>query len=122
MNTSENREMKSALFFLGYFKQGDDMANFLKQSGGDVAAALQRHAEAMDEAARLLRALHEAIAGHDVTIEADTHVIEVHGPAPLIDRLIAAGVLDDHDFDEDEDVDDEPDQQEVEENDAAGGA
>jgi hypothetical protein len=111
---------KVAELHLPYFKRGDDMRACL-DSAENVADALEAHACHMDVAATMLRTLKDAIAGHDVTISADTHLIAVAGPVALIDDLIKKELLIEDQWDEegnddeedDDDDDEEEDQEEV---------
>lgn len=84
--------MKSAELRLPYYKQGDDLAHWLEKLE-DPVASLRAHAEQMDAAASVLRQASNAIAGHQVEVHADTHVIQISGPDELIDRLVESGVL-----------------------------
>ncbi len=76
----------TATFTLPYYKQGDDLRFHLEQSA-DVGDALERHASDMDAAARKIRELRESLAGRDVQIEADTHMILIHADEDVIDLL-----------------------------------
>ncbi len=81
--------MKYADIQLPYFKQGDDLGHHLSKNS-NVEEALEAHAQQLEYAAELLRKIKEMIAGQGVTIEADTHMIQVSGPDEIIDALIDA--------------------------------
>ncbi|KYF68697.1 hypothetical protein [Sorangium cellulosum] len=97
--------MKWAELHLPYFKQGDDLAHWLRKTRQPVAA-LEAHAEQLDWSAARLRQVKEAIVGQKVQIDADTHVICISGPDGLIDGMVRSGLLE---FTSDDDADDEPD-------------
>lgn len=98
--------MTTAEFTLPYFKQGDDLSFHLEQSA-DVGEALERHAESMDAAAKKLRELKEALAGRNVEIDPDTHMIFIHADEDVIGLLVERGLVEVW-LDEDEDDDDTP--------------
>jgi hypothetical protein len=80
--------MKHAEIQLPYFKQGDDLSHHLKQAS-TVDEALELHAQQLEHGANVLRTIRAAVRGHDIQIEADTHMIQVSGPDEVIDSLIA---------------------------------
>ena len=85
--------MKWGELHLPYFKRGDDLAHWLSKTGSPLKA-LEAHARQMDNAAALLRSLAIAVAGHEIEIEADTHMVRVGGHNDIIDALIEAQILD----------------------------
>jgi hypothetical protein len=109
---------KVAELHLPYYKQGDDMSRYLGATA-TVAEALEEHARHMDVAATMLRTLKDAIAGHDVTISADTHLIAVAGPVALIDQLIEEELLveDQWDPEADDEDDDDLDEEDLDDDD-----
>ena len=66
--------MKQAQIELSYYKQGDDLASFLRD---DPAAAMLARAEMLRAAARILEGVAEYVIAADETVEihADTHFI-----------------------------------------------
>lgn len=74
---------------LGYFKQGDDLAHCLKETK-TPEAAFKQHAEIMRSVAKHLDKIADIIAGHKVTVEADTHMIGICCDKKLADALIKA--------------------------------
>lgn len=101
--------MKYADVHLPYFKQGDDLSHHLSKCS-NVEEALEAHAQQLEYAATLLRKIKEMVAGQGVSVDADTHMIQVSGPDEIIDALIdakyASRQYDEEDeYDEDEDGD-----------------
>jgi hypothetical protein len=78
---------------LGYFKQGDDLAHCLKEAK-TPEAAFKLHAEIMRSVAEHLDKVANMIAGHKVTVDADTHMIQVCCDKKLADALIKAELAD----------------------------
>ena len=72
---------------LPYHLQGDDFAKYLAKTG-NVAEALEVHACQMDLAAAMLRSIKEAVAGHEVSIEANGDRVLMTGPVDVIHDLI----------------------------------
>ncbi len=105
--------MKYADVHLPYFKQGDDLRHHLSQCA-TVEEALEAHAQQLEYAAELLRKVRQMIAGQGVTIDADTHMIQVSGPDQIIEALIDAKYASRQWDEEDEDDDDEDDGDEQE--------
>jgi hypothetical protein len=105
--------MKTAEIRLPYFKQGDDLQHHLSQCA-TVEEALEAHAENLEQAAQILRKVKAAIAGQDVSFNADTHLIQVCGPDALIESLIAAELAYAPDEDEEYDEDDPDGSEEAE--------
>lgn len=81
--------MKAADIHLPYFKQGDDLGHHLSHSP-TVEAAIEAHAEQLEYAAQILRSIKDIIAGAEVDIQADTHMIIIEGPDEIIDALVDA--------------------------------
>ena len=109
--------MKQAIIDLPYFKQGDDLRNFLKPETSNEQA-LENHAQMLDEAATILRSVKNYIAGRDdVEFDAYTHRISILAPDELIDQLVADGLANIEEFDDDEEEFDDEDE-EFEEEDA----
>lgn len=109
------KTLLSAEISLPYHKQGDDLGQYLR-GNSSILKALEAHARNMDFAAKMLRDIKEMIADSvsEVRIDADTHVIEISGPPPVIEKLITAKLaykvddeFDDEDFDDDEEWEDE---------------
>lgn len=96
--------MKWAELHLPYFKQGDDLAHWLKKTRNPVKA-LEAHAEQLDEAAALLRRVKDAIAGEQVKIDADAHMIGISGSDKLIDSMVNSELLE---LMPEDDLDEEP--------------
>jgi hypothetical protein len=105
--------VKYADIHLPYFKQGDDLGHHLSKCSS-VEEALEAHAQQLEYAADLLRKIKGMVAGQGVSIDADTHMIQVSGPDEIIDALVDAKYAS-RQFDEDEEVDD------VEDGDSDGG-
>jgi hypothetical protein len=76
---------------LPLFKQGDDLSEHLEEETG-TRAALLAYAEQLRTAAGMLERLAEHADSLQVEL-ADTHEIVVSGPAPLVRRLMAEGLL-----------------------------
>ena len=106
--------MKTAEIHLPYYKQGDDLGAQLETY--PVPEALEIDAQLLDEAARILRSIKELIADIPVNIQADTHMIVIDGPDELIDKLIAAGLAEIPEWDDDEE-DYEDHEEDLEDND-----
>lgn len=107
--------MKNAEIHLPYFKQGDDMQACLEHTE-TVEAAIEQHATQLEAAAKQLREIKAKVAGHDVHIDADTHMIWISGPDDLITSLVEAELaawdpFEDEwdDWDENERVEDDED-------------
>ena len=83
-------DIKYAEIDLPYHKQGDDLGWFLSENKNTVPDALELHAVNMDTAAKQLRAVKKLIGDTPVKIHADTHMIQISGPASLINALVAA--------------------------------
>ena len=94
---------KTATLYLPYFTQGDDLSEYLENTG-NVGEALEVHACEMDLAAAMLRSIKETISGHEVSIEADTHFISLTGPVKVIDGLIGEGLLTEPDEDDEDET------------------
>jgi|LSQX01.2.fsa_nt_gb hypothetical protein len=95
-------EEKTAEITLPYYKQGDDLRHYL-DSCNSIEDALENHAEDMDDAAQQLRKIKALVSGHDVEIEAGTHLIWISGPASVIDKLVENELAEEKFFEEDED-------------------
>ena len=91
--------MKSVELAPLYYKQGTDMAGHLEKAS--VADALEAFAAQLAAAAKDLRRVKRIVAGHRVKIDADTHHIGITGPDEVIDKLVAAGLAEVDDEDED---------------------
>lgn len=81
--------MKYADVHLPYFKQGDDLSHHLSQCSS-VEEALEAHAHQLEHAADILRKIKAMIAGQGISVDADTHMIQVSGPDEIIEALIDA--------------------------------
>ena len=89
--TDECHETATAELQLPIFKQGDDLAEHLREEK-DTKAALLAYAERLRAAAGMV----ETLAKHAEWLEieqADTHFILVSGPGLVIHSLIEEGVL-----------------------------
>jgi hypothetical protein len=94
--------------FSVHWKQGDDLANCIKEANGNPIAGLRLWADEMDSRAKHIRDLASALEGKKVEINGGTHYIGIYG---LTDaearRLEKAGLLDVNEIeDEDDDGDD----------------
>ena len=78
---------------LGYYKQGDDMACYLKDTKSPEAA-FRSHSENMRSVAEHLDKIASMIKGHKVKVEADTHMIGIYCDQNLADALIKAELAD----------------------------
>jgi hypothetical protein len=83
---------KTAGLNLPYFQQGDDLSKYLNDTG-NVVEALEVHANQMDLAAAMLRAIGESVTGQNVSVEGNGHHILVTGPIDVIDGLIGEDLL-----------------------------
>jgi hypothetical protein len=93
--------VKTATIRLPYFKQGDDLAHFLRHHAPPQALLL--HASLLDGAAAQLRNVADLIGDANVEFYADNHYIGLSGPDDLIDRLVAAGLAEVEPNDEEDD-------------------
>ncbi len=98
--------MKNAEIHLSYFKQGTDLSGHLEHAG-NVPAGLESHAESLEAAAKQLRAIQTVVTGQPVEIYADTHYIAINGPDAVIDRLLAEGLAEPHECDDEEDFEED---------------
>ncbi len=83
---------KTAELFLPYLYPVEDMHHCLNDCPSDLDA-LTALAKDMDWAGNMLRAVKDAIAGHEVSISTEDDAILVRGPAAVIDELIGKGHL-----------------------------
>ena len=90
---------------LGYFKQGDDLNSCLEKAG-DPHEALKVHAEQLRSVAEHLDKLAEMVEGHEISIEADTHMIMMTCEEELAIKLLKADMVDEDSCEEDEEDDD----------------
>ena len=84
--------MKTAELLLPYMEPAEDFHHCLNDSPSDLDA-LTALAGDMDRAAEILRAVKDAIAGHEARVWTEPDAILVRGPAALIDELIGNGHL-----------------------------
>jgi hypothetical protein len=96
---------KTVQVSLGYFKQGDDLHSCLEKAG-DPQEALKAHAEQLRSVAEHLDKLAEMVAGHEISINADTHMIMMTCEEELAIKLLKADMVDEDPWEEDEDDDD----------------
>lgn len=83
---------KFAHICLPYFKQGDDLAQFLEGEKSDYIKALRSHSELLHYSAWMLDEIADRIkkSGYkNIEIEAGTHFIGISGPEDLINKLVA---------------------------------
>jgi hypothetical protein len=85
------KRRKTAELHLPIFKQGDDLGACLRQHH-PTRKALIAYSEMLAEAQVIVLALAEHGRQLEIT-QADTHVIEIEGPAPLVDEFIEKGLL-----------------------------
>jgi hypothetical protein len=95
--------MRSAEIHLPYFKQGDDLGHFLENSD-NIGVALMAHAEMLKEASNILVSVKYIVDGHNVKVDADTHMIFIEGPDEVIQRLIDGGYASPSDFEGEDDI------------------
>lgn len=98
--------MKDADIHLPYFKQGDDLSHHLEHCA-TVEEALAAHAQQLELAADILRKVRDMIAGQDVKIEADTHMIMASGPDEIIEALIDSKYASKPPWEDDEELDED---------------
>ena len=84
---------KSALIWLPYFKQGDDLhSSIVKNSETDkvdAKATLLNHIELLQSSIDMLKKIHDEIPLiNDVELEGDTHHIDITGDERLIKILL----------------------------------
>ena len=72
---------------LSYFKKGDDLGHFLKNSLSPIEA-LRKHAEMLLSDATLLLEIANTLSESEIDIEADTHFIRIKCPKVLGNTLI----------------------------------
>lgn len=82
-------------------KQGDQMAEFLKDSDGNIPDALRLYAEFMRDRAGYLEELAGAVErelsnGASIEIQADTNFIGLSGDDDALERLAERKLLDCH--------------------------
>lgn len=85
------KRQKTAELHLPIHKQGDDLGACLRQHG-TTREALIAYSDMLAEARVIVTALAEHGQHLEIT-QADTHFIEIEGPAPLVDELIEKGLL-----------------------------
>lgn len=91
--------MKRAEINLPYFKQGDDFAHYLEESGGNAKQALEAHAQLLTAATEQLISVLRVLRSHSespeepIEIAGDVHWIRISGPDLVIDDLIAQGLV-----------------------------
>lgn len=102
--------MKHADIHLPYFKQGDDLSHHLEHCA-TVEEALEAHAQQLEYAATILRKVRDMIAGQEVKIDADTHMIMASGPDEIIDALIDAKYGSKPPWEDEDEFDEEDDDQ-----------
>jgi len=85
------KRRKTAELHLPIFKQGDDLGACLRQHR-TTRKALIAYSEMLGEAQAIVMALAEHGRQLEIT-QADTHFIEIEGPAPLVDEFIEKGLL-----------------------------
>lgn len=87
--------MKKIYPFVGYFKQGDDLAWHLEREKGDLAKALAGWSAALSETAsninKLAGILYESKVGD---VNADCHHITIEVPEEVADRIVEHGLGD----------------------------
>ena len=86
-------------------KQGDQMAEFLKDSEGNIPDALRLYAEFMRDRAEYLDELAEAVErelsnGASIEIQADTNFIGFSGDEEALERLAEKKLLGYHVYEE----------------------
>ena len=83
--------MKTVNVFLGYFKQGDDLRQFLEE-GTSPEESLMMHRELLLESINRLERILDMIRGEDVEINADTHHIGITCEDEVADQIVRAGI------------------------------
>jgi hypothetical protein len=101
---------KSVVLSLPYFKQGDDMHNCLTHfPDGKLNAkqSIQNHISLLQDAIDVLNQINSIIpVNNNIDIEADCHVIILHGNNHIMDTLIAEELVkEDSSYEDDEDTD-----------------
>ena len=92
---------------LGYFKKGDDLTAMIGQAKS-LTEALAAHATMLEEDAKILRRLAGLAAEEpSLQVDADCHMINLSGPEERLEALVAEGVVQVFDLDEDDDEDTE---------------
>lgn len=89
--TEEAHKTLTAELHLPIFKQGDDLAEHLREEN-DTKAALLAYAERLRGAAGIVETLAKDAEYLEIE-QADTHFILVSGPGLLIHSLVEQGVL-----------------------------
>lgn len=105
--------MKTAEVHLSLFKQGDDLGHHLQESKS-IPEALERYALQLESVVQHLRSLKDAIKGHEVEMEADTHYISITGSDKLIDTLLEKDLVSENPFGDEleEELEDEEEEEE----------
>ena len=88
-----------------HFKQGDQMAEFLKDSEGNIPDALRLYAEFMRDRAEYLDELAEDVErelsnGAGIEMQADTNFIGFSGDEDALDRLAERKLLNCHEYED----------------------
>ena len=99
IETADMEETNKSYELWLHFKQGNQMAEFLKDSDGNIPDALRGYAEFMRGRAELLDELAEAVErelsnGASIEMQADTGFIGFSGDEDALDRLVNAKLLD----------------------------
>lgn len=89
-----DKNLLTAEVYLGYFKQGDDLAAFFRQCN-DPVKALRMHSAMLLESVNTLNRLIDEIekSGQNVEICADTHYIGITASEDLISKLDELGLI-----------------------------
>jgi hypothetical protein len=95
--------MKSYELHLPVFKQGDDLHHKMEVTGGNLPEAFKLQAETYELAAEMCRKMAGVAVEHELSVDADTHMIMVGGPEDVMENLVVEGILDADDEYEDED-------------------
>ena len=91
--------------WLPYFKQGSDLAHCLEECKNEPrpnAEAMLMHADSLEEAARMLKALAVYAVEHEMDIHADTHHIGIEMDEEIGNKLVEEGLLNFDPFEEEE--------------------
>lgn len=69
--------MKTYTLQLPYFKQGDDLNNYLEETDNNIAEAFELHSAQLESAADTLSMLAHIASENEMEIDADTHFISI---------------------------------------------
>lgn len=102
--TVKSSENKYYDLELPVFKKGDDLSHSIEEAEGNIQKGFLAQASFYEQAASICRRLAGVAAEiPGLAVTADTHMIEVYGPADRLSSLVEEGILYEHEDYDDED-------------------